>query len=313
MKNLILKTLSLGVAAGAIALCSTQVQAQDTTMSTTTTMSGDMAMTPMPVTGTVLRYYVDRSGFVTAMDVQTAEGIRMVRFSPSMASTLTATYPVGSTASVYVTQSMMGGMTQYNLAGVGTTMPAPGSMAMMTPMMVSPLDMLRSEPYTMVGAQQMRVRGKLTGYISDPMNGEVLALILDNSTLVRVPRENRQVQASPAPEGITPLVKNMQVVAYGYPEAPRYGAVSPFATRLIATGLAVGGRAVGPLGFGKMLSKPSGTLLGFNLDMGGNANTTPEELSAMGMGYMTYSSPGAMNGGTGTTGTTDTTGTTGGM
>lgn len=301
MKNPILKALSLGVAAGAIALCTPQVQAQDTT--TTTTVTDTSAMTPMPVSGTVLRYYVDRSGFVTAMDVQTADGIRMVRFSPSMAQSLTATYPVGSTASVYVTSSMMGGSTQYNLAGVGTTMPAPGAISMMTPMMVSPVDLLKSEPYTLVGAKQVRVEGDLTGYISDPLSGEVLALVLDNGTLVRVPRENRQVQASPAPEGITPLVKGVAVVAYGYPEAPRYGAVSPFTNRLIATGISVGGRALGPLGFGKVTTAPNSTLLGFNVQMGGDTTLAPEEMSAMGMGYMTYTSPGSVNGSAGGAGT----------
>jgi hypothetical protein len=302
MKNSIQKALSLGVAAGAIALCTTQVKAQGGAMAPAPAMAE--AMTPMPVTGTVLRYYVDRSGFVTAMDVQAADGIKMVRFSPSMAQSLTATYPVGSTASVYVTSSMMGGMTQYNLAGIGTTMPAPGAMAMMTPMMVSPVDLLKSEPYTMVGAKQMRVEGDLTGYISDPVSGEVLALILDETNLVRVPRENRQVQASPAPEGITPLIKGLPVVAYGYPESPRYGSVSPFGSRLIATGIAVGGRALGPLGFGKVNSQAEKPLFGFNLQMGGNTTTTPEEMSAMGMGYTTYMAPGAMNSNTmGTTGT----------
>jgi len=284
MKNSILKALSLGVAAGAIAFCTPQtpVQAQGTAVTT------DASASPVAVSGTVLRYYMDRSGFVTAMDVQAADGIKMVRFSPSVAQTLTATYPVGSTASVYVTSSPMGG---YSLAGVGATMPAPTAMSMMMPMMVTPLEVLKSEPYTMVGAKSMRVEGDLTGYIADPESGEVLAIILDNSTLVRVPRENRQVQASPAPEGITPLIKGSSVVAYGYPESPRYGSVSPFGTRLIATGIAVGGRALGPLGFGKVMTSSKGSLLGFNLQMGGNATTTPEELSAMGMGYMTYTTP----------------------
>lgn len=290
MKNLVLKALSLGVAAGAIALCAPQtaVQAQ-----TGTTATDAASMTPMPVSGTVLRYYVDRSGFVTAMDVQTAEGIRMVRFSPSMAQSLTSTYPVGSTASVYVTSSMAGGSTQYNLAGIGSTMPAPGAIGMMTPMSVSAVDVLKSEPYTLLGAKQQRIEGNLTGYISDPLSGEVLAIILDNTNLVRVPRENRQVQASPAPEGITALTKGLSVVAYGYPEAPRYGSVSPFSTRLIATGISVGGRALGPLGFGKIQNASTSTLLGFDLPIGGNITTTPEEVSAMGLGYMTYSTPGA--------------------
>lgn len=325
MKLSLLKTLSLGVATGAMSLCST-ANAQTTmdngtmdnsTMNNSTMNSGTMGMnssssmmTPMPVSGTVLRYYVDRAGFVTAMDVQTAEGIRMVRFAPSMAQNLTAMYPVGSTASVYVTSSTMGNMTRYDLAGMGAEMPSPTSMMM--PMMVSDVDLLRSEPYTTIGAKATRYVGTLTGFINDPMNGEVLALVLDDKTLIRVPRENRLVQASMAPEGIVPLLKGASVVAYGLPEAPRYGSVSPFETRVIGTGIAVNGRALGPLGFGKMMMTKNSSLFGFNVFGGGTM--TPEENAAMGMGYRPYMAPGTMapNGMDGTmapTGTMD--GTTG--
>ena len=302
MKTSILKSLSLGVAAGAILLCSTSVQAQDGAMAAPmtppmtaaepATMAPPMApsMTPMAVSGTVTRYYVDRSGFVTAMDVQTAEGTRMVRFSPSMAQSLTAMYPVGSTASVYITSSMMGTMTRYDLAGVGETMPTPTSMMM--PMMVTDVDLLKSEAFTTIGAKLMRYSGNISGYISDPMTGEVLALILDEKTLIRVPRENRLVQASMAPEGITPLLKGADVVAYGYPESPRYGAVSPYETRVIGTGIAVDGRAVGALGFGRVPAKKSKALLGFNIPFFGGGS--PEEVMASDMGYMTYTAPAPM-------------------
>lgn len=299
MKLSLLKTLSLGAAAGAMSLCTSahaQTMPMESTTTTTTTTTTPMAMdsssmmTPMAVSGEVLRYYVDRAGFVTAMDVRAADGIKMVRFSPSMAQSLTAMYPVGSTAAVYVTSSMMGSATRYDLAGMGAEMPAPTSMMM--PMMVSDVDILRSQPYTTIGAKSTRYSGTLSGYIADPMNGEILALVLDNKTLIRVPRENRLVQASMAPEGIVPLVKGAAVVAYGLPEAPRYGSVSPYETRAIGTGIAVNGRALGPLGFGKMLMTKNSSLLGFNLF--GSGNMTPEETNAMGMGYMPYMAPGSM-------------------
>ena len=314
MKLSLLKTLSLGVAAGAMSLCSVanaqtpldgapMDSSRTTTTTTTTTMTDSSSMmTPMAISGTVLRYYVDRSGFVTAMDVQAADGIKMIRFSPSMAQNLTAMYPVNSTASVYVTSSMMGGTTRYDLAGMGAEMPSPTSMMM--PMMVSDVDILKSEPYTTIGAKLTRYTGTLSGFIADPMSGDVLALVVDDTTLIRVPRENRLVQASKAPEGIIPLLKGAQVVAYGLPEAPRYGSVSPYSTRVIGTGIAVNGRALGPLGFGKMMRAKNSSLLGFNLF--GGANMTPEETSAMGMGYRTYSTPGTMapNGMDNTMGTT---------
>jgi len=312
MKRSICKTLSLGFAAGAIALCGASVQAQtatatdsattSTTTTTTTTTEAMPSTTPMQVSGTVERYYVDRAGFVTAMDVKTAEGTRMIRFAPSMAQALTAAYPVGSTASVYVTSSMMmdsmmGSTMRYDLAGMGASMPTPTSM--MAPMMVSDLDLLKSEPYTTIGAKPMRVEGMLTGYVADPMSGEVLALVLDNSTIVRVPRQNRLMPASMAPEGITPLMKGASVVAYGLPEAPRFGAVSPYMQRLIGTGISVNGRSLGRLGFGKVKMSKRDTLFGFNL--AGGMKGTPEEMSAMQAGYMTYSTPGSSPDTTGAT------------
>jgi len=291
MKLSLFKTLSLGVAAGAISLCNVaHAQMGMDNSATTTTMSttSSSAMMPMAVSGTVLRYYVNRAGYVTAMDVQTADGVRMVRFAPSMAQNLTSMYPVGSTASVYVTSSMSGGMTRYDLAGMGAEMPAPGSMMM--PMMVSDIDLLKAEPFTTIGAQPTRYTGKLTGYIADPMGGEVLAIILDNSTLIRVPRESRLLQASTAPEGIVPLVSGADVVAYGLPEAPRFGVVSPYQTRVIGTGIALNGRTLGRFGFGRMMKGKSSTLLGFNA-FGGTMS--PDETAAMNMGYSTYMAPGS--------------------
>jgi len=297
------KTAALGLVAGALAL-STGAQAQmadSTTATPSTTMTADMAttstsmMTPMPVSGTVLRYYVDRAGFVSAMDVQAADGVKMVRFSPAMAQRLTGTFPVGSQISAYVTSSGTGSMMNYDLAGTGTDMPTPATMMM--PSSVTDLDVLRSEPYIMLGSKSMRTLGKLTGYVPDPNTGEVLALILDQNTLVRVPANNRLPQASMAPEGVTPLFKNADVVAYGYEEAPRYGIVSPFTKRVVATGLSVNGRTAGPFGFGRVMSGKSGTLFGFNLNFFGGSS--PEEVQANSMGYSTYMSPGdTMSGGT---------------
>jgi len=294
MKN-ICKTAALGLVVGALAL-STGAQAQ--TMDSSTTMTGTMSstMTPTPVSGTVLRYYVDRAGFVSAMDVQTTDGVKMVRFSPSMAQRLTGTYPVGSQISAYVTSSGTGTMMSYDLAGTGAEMPTPTTMMM--PSGVSDLDILRSSPYIMMGSKSMRTLGKLTGYVPDPDTGQVLAIILDQNTLVRVPANNRLPQASMAPEGVTPLFKNSDVIAYGYDEAPRYGIVSPFAKRIVATGISVNGRSLGPFGFGKVMPGNGGTLFGFNLNFFGGSS--PEEVQANSMGYSTYMSPGdTMSGGTG--------------
>jgi len=329
--NIICKTAALGLVAGALAL-STGAQAQ-TDNSTGTmaggtmsggAMAGDMSggnmsggsmaggmnstMTPSPVSGTVLRYYVDRAGFVSAMDVQAADGVKMVRFSPSMAQRLTGTYPVGSQISAFATSSGMGTMMNYDLAGLGTDMPSPSSMMM--PMNVTDLDVLRSVPYIMTGSKVERTAGTLTGYISDPDNGQVLAIILDNTTLVRVSQNNRLPQASTAPEGVTPLFKDSDVVVSGYEEAPRYGVVSPYSKRIVANSIIVNGRGLGPFGFGAISPANKKTLLNFNLNFFGGA--APREVdAASSTGFSPYMAPGTsdMNAGTGNMGATGTAGT----
>lgn len=269
-----------------------------------TTMDGGMMqnMTPTAVTGTVLRYYVDMAGFVTAMDVQTADGVRMVRFSPSSAQMLVQDYKVGSTINAYVTSSMMNGMTSYSLAGVGTEMPRPSAMMSMMPMTVSDIDVLRAQPYVMLGARNTSVSGRLSGYVSDPDSGEILAIVITSGsgdmkmkTLVRVPRENRLMGSAMGVEGVTPLTKGARVVAFGMEEAPRFGMVSPYAKRLIASTISVDGQSLGRLGFGSMMSsKKNKTLLGFDLNLGGTvAGTSAEEMQASNMGYSTYMMPGA--------------------
>ena len=268
----------------------------DSTMMTGTMNGGTMmndnmttpTMMPTLVSGTVQRYYIDRAGYVSAMDVQTADGVRMVRFMPSMAQRVTTLYPVGSTANVYVTSRMMGKMTSYDMAGTGPDMPTPSEMMM--PSDIDAIDILKAQPYVMLGAKSKTYIGNLTGYIADPLSGEVLAIVLDKDTLVRVPRENRLVKASVSPAGITPLFKGASVVVKGYDEAPLYGIVTPFSKRVAATGISVNGQTLGPLGFGKIQAKRK-PLLGFNLNFfGGSA---PEDLSSDSsqMGYMSYDMP----------------------
>ena len=254
------------------------------------TMMNDPMATPtmMPtlVSGTVSAYYIDRAGYVSAMDVKTADGVKMVRFMPAMGQRITSVYPLGSEASVYVTSRPMGKMTSYDLAGIGDQMPTPTSMMM--PNDTDPLDILKAQPYVMLGAKRKTTIGALTGYIADPASGEILAIVLDKNTLVRVPRENRLVQASVnTTTGITPLTKNASVVVTGYDEAPVYGVVSPFNRRVAATGISVNGRSLGPLGFGKIRDarKP---LLGFDLNIPFLGGSKPDNVTASNMGYTNY-------------------------
>lgn len=291
-----MKLLKLGLAASALALTTLGAQAQTTdnsstgtasmgTASTGTTsmsmagssdasMSASASMAPTPVSGTVTRYYVDGAGFVSAMDVQTASGTQMVRFQPSMAQRLTAQFPVGSTISGFVTPSSMGG---FDLAGTGATAPMPGAMM---PASMNDLDILRAPAYTTIGAKEEQVEGKVTGYISDPNNGDVLALILDNSTLVRVPKENRIVSSTMGGAEETELMAGATVAARGVEEAPRFGVISPFTRRIVATAIEVNGRAVGSAGFGRLPLTKSAKKMLFGYS---GANS---------MGYSPYMMPG---------------------
>jgi hypothetical protein len=191
---MICKKLSVVALSGLTAALSLSALAQDTTMSSSTTtssttMSGDMSMSgggsmgmsmqPTMVSGTVLRYYTDRSGFVSAMDVQTPEGIRMVRFAPGMANRLYGTYPVGGTISGYVQPSMSMGTTRYDLVSVGEQMPAAG---MMMPSMVSDIEMLKAEPFIQLGSKMTQFTGTLDRLVTDDI-GNVLALVLKDSSM----------------------------------------------------------------------------------------------------------------------------------
>lgn len=165
------------VAMGLVAMSPSAVRAQDTmTMTTTGTTGTTMSMSqPTLVTGTVLRYYVDRSGYVTAMDVQTADGVQFVRFSPGMGQRLYTTYPVGGQASVYVQGTPYMGGNRWDVVSVGNTMPAPGTM--MQPYTVTDAELLDTQPYIMAGAKMVTVRGRLKNLVVNDM-GEVVGLVI---------------------------------------------------------------------------------------------------------------------------------------
>lgn len=321
-KKTLSKSLVCGVAMSLLALAPVVANAQD--MGTkgadgagmSTGMMGDSSMTPMMVTGTVLRYYSDRSGYVTAMDVQTADGIKFVRFSPGMGQRLYSTYPVGGTATVYVAQSS--GMMSPSVVGVGETMPSPGMMSMSN--VPSDVDVLDSEPYIVSGAKLVKVRGSLRDIITNDQ-GEVVGLVIKDSsmkdtmkasgmmdastgtamaspmmsgmTLVRVPREFRQIAPGYAgTERVAPLFRGADVEVTGYPEAPRYGVLSTFGNRIAARALVVNSRAVGAVGIQRMMMSKNSSLFR-NVNIGG-AGRSAEEMKASGMGYSTYGMNGSM-------------------
>jgi len=332
-KKILSKSLVCGVAMSLLALAPVVANAQGDMMNKGADSAGmksdSSMMTPMMVSGTVLRYYSDRSGYVTAMDVQTADGVKFVRFSPGMGQRLYSTYPVGGTANVYVAQSS--GMMSPTVVGVGGTMPSPGMMSMSD--VPSDVDVLNSEPYIMSGAKLVTMRGSLRDIITNDQ-GEVVGLVIksksmmgkdmmgkemmgkdmsasmpmDSSastsmammpammpgmTLVRVPREFRQIAPGYAgTERVAPLFKGADIEVTGYPEAPRYGVLSTFGNRIAARALVVNARAVGAVGIQRMsMGKHS---LFRNVNIGG-AGRSAEEMKASSMGYSTYGMNGATN------------------
>ena len=158
--------------------------AQDATTGGTTGTTGTMgagatmSAEPTLVSGTIVRYYTDRSGYVTAADVQTANGIQMVHFSPGMGQRLYTASPVGGQVNVWVSPSTMG-TGHWNVVGIGADRPGGGFTA---PYGTTAVDLLDSEPYIMAGAQLMTVRGTLRGVVT-ANNGEVLALVLDKAEM----------------------------------------------------------------------------------------------------------------------------------
>jgi len=317
-KKILAAPLACGVALSALAFAPV-AQAQDTMTSstTTTTTTTTTSAAPVQVTGTVLRYYVDRSGYVTAADIQTANGIEFVRFAPGMGQRLYTTAPVGGTATVYVTGTPYMGATRWDVVSVGSTMPSPNMVMMPAP---SDIDLLQGQAQIMNGAKQVEISGTLRDTITDE-RGEVLGLILEDTevsandrrmmmtsmginpdatmmttsigmpanglTLVRVPREVRNVAPGYAgTERVTPLFRGSDVTVVGYPEAPRYGVLSAYENRIAASALVVNSRQVGAIGIQRMA--PSKRTLLSRVNIGGGT-ATAEEIRANQQGYTVYS------------------------
>jgi len=323
--------LMCGAAIGAIAMAPLAARAQDATAMSSNSVSATSSE-PVAVSGTVVRYYTDRSGYVTAADVQTANGIQMVHFSPGMGQRLYTMAPTGGQINVWVTPNPMGAG-HWDVVGVGADRPAAG---FMTPYSVSGLDLLEAEPYILAGAQLMTVKGTLRNVVT-AKNGEVLAIVIDNASMgtaalgkkstdaatgadatataggymthgmmmspmsgtviVRVPREVRHISPGAMGTGrVTPLFRGSDIKAKGYVEAPRYGALSTFSNRFVANAIVVDGRSVGALGVPMMPRDRNRTLFGgLDIDMPGGT-ASPEEMNAMQLGYTTYSTDGSMGG-----------------
>lgn len=278
-------------------------------------MSGEASATPMMVNGKVNNYWTDSSGYVTAVDVQTANGPAVIRLAPGMSMRTMQMYPVGSTADIWVKGSMENGMQKWDMVGMGSKQPS----SWYSTTAGSGLSALSALPYTAGDPVTMSVAGKLKKIVVNEA-GQVAGLVIETNwlgkgaihrtlsgqnkpdevtwqsasggapmwTLVRVPAEG--TSAPNHNEGMrrkTPLMVNDDIEATGYVEAPLYGATSPYGQRFAATGISVNGVGVGQMGFG--LYKPkTKSLLNFDLNIPLITGGSSAELPVVPMGYEVY-------------------------
>ena len=290
-ENVLSKYLLSGAAVGVLALSPFAAQAQDmTTNNTMATTTMSASEEPMLVTGTIENYWVDRSGFVSAMTVRTDGGVQTIRFSPTKAQMLTSEYEVGEQISVWVTPNMMNGRAMsgvWNARGVGMDRPT----VWMPVNTTSDFDWLSSLAYVLPGGREVRVMGKLRGIVTDP-RGDVLALSLDTNNgraLVRVPAELRQIARGHigGSERVASLIKGSDIDVTGNLEAPRGGLVSTYGWRVAANTISVNGKNAGAIGIQMLPARQRRALIGFDI---GGINSDMKDGNATNMGYMIYNS-----------------------
>jgi len=297
MKTSLAKYLIGGVVVGALALTPMVAHADNDTMSNDTTMQDKtVAAEPTLVTGTVGNYYVDRSGFVTAMSVKTASGTEYVRFSPTKAQTLYDAYPVGNTINVWVTTGTIGKKKYWDARGLGTDRPV----VWMPINMTSDFEWLNSEAYILrsgvVGAGTScnwdgSVSGNLKGVVVDNRN-DVVGLVVNTekgAALVRVPPELRQsARGYIGTNRVSPLIQGARIRVSGTPEAPRLGSLSVYPWRVAANTIAVNDKNAGAVGIQMLPAAQRNTLVNFSI--GGDATKIGDMLdeNAAKMGYSDY-------------------------
>ena len=318
VKGRLLAGMAVGAATLSAPMLTGSAQA-DHHMAGDKAMMGDKSMmmetTPMMVSGKVNNYWTDSSGYVTAVDLQTANGPAVVRFGPGMAMRTMQMYPVGSTADVWVKGSMENGMQKWDMVGMGNMQPTSWY-----PVMTSPgLSTLTAVPYVSGAPTTMSIAGKLKKLVVND-DGQVIGMILETGwlgkgavrrsmngqnmpgevtwmgdkdgapmwTLLRVPTEGMSaVSGAQGMRRKTPLAIDDEIEATGCVEAPMYGTSSPYAYRFAASALSVNGRGVGQMGFGTYRPDTK-TLVNFNLNLPLISNGSSKSLPIVPLGYEVY-------------------------
>lgn len=226
---------------------------------------------PMQISGTVEQYYTDRSGLVTAMDLDTSTGVQKIRFVPSWANRLGQEYPVGSTLDGWVVESD-DGMT--NLVAIGAERPN----RFLKNDFHTGTERLKSTAWIWKDSATETVTGELNEVIVSE-KGEVLALELKDGTLIRVPATvKHQEQGAKGSKRVAQLFKGAEVTAWGPQVWGARGDVSIYGQRIAATGLSINGKTVGAIGIQDLSSDAS--LLGTVFDQTKGENNEFSEYDA---------------------------------
>lgn len=212
---------------------------------------------PIQVSGTVEKYYTDLSGYVTALDLNsTAGGVHKVRFAPSWAKRLLRDYPVGSTLDAWVVEHNDYDRPLSDLVSIGAERPN----RFLTDDFHTGTERLQSREWVWKDAGTERVTGSLDKVLVSP-RGEVLALVLKDGTLVRVPPTvKHQEQGAQGSKEVAQLFPGAQVTAWGPQVWHARGDVSIYGQRVATNGLSINGKTVGAIGIQNLA--PNSSLLG---------------------------------------------------
>lgn len=284
-KNMLSKYLLGGAIAGALALSPFAAKADEMVEAYG---AAAVRATPVPepttLSGTVDNYWLDRSGYVTALSLKTDKDKEIIRFSPSQARRLYTKYPVGSAMTVWVTPNT-GKRKYWNARALGEARPVIWYPVNTT----SDFDWLSARAYILPDAQASVISGELRGVVVDK-RGDVLALALDTPSgwsLVRVPPELRQMsRGSIGSERVAPLFKGSNVEVRGVLEAPRWGVLTPFSSRIAADTIAINGKHAGSIGIQVLPRDRRESLLNWNI--GGLNSESIFDAQAAQLGYGVY-------------------------
>jgi len=202
------------------------------------------ATDPVQISGTVRQYFTNRAGYVTALNLETASGTEQVRFAPSWAKRLLDHHAVGEKLDGWVIPHHKKGETWNDLVSLGAERPQ----RFLTDKFHSGAQKLDDGSWVWKKSKNVRITGQLDKVVIND-KGDVLALVLNNGALIRVPRTVRNEELGAAgTDAIAPLFKNVDVTAWGPREWQARGDVSLYNQYLATDGISINGRPVSAIG-----------------------------------------------------------------